>query len=65
MLIRSSDQIPRITALKRFPVPRNFNVSSESCIERGKTWHAPANATRVKKFEIYRYNPESGQKSTH
>ena len=52
---------PRVTVLKRFPVPRNFNVSSESRIERGKTWPAPAGATRVKKFEIYRYDPDSGQ----
>jgi hypothetical protein len=50
MFIRSSDQLPSVTVLKRFPVPRNFNVSSESRIERGKTWHAPADATRVKKF---------------
>jgi succinate dehydrogenase / fumarate reductase, iron-sulfur subunit len=56
MLIRSSDQLPRVTALKRFPVPRNFNVSAESRIERGRTWPAPTNATRVKNFEIYRYN---------
>jgi succinate dehydrogenase / fumarate reductase, iron-sulfur subunit len=61
MFIRSSDQLPSVTALKRFPVPRNFNVSTESRIERGKTWHAPADATRVKKFEIYRYDPDSGQ----
>ena len=61
MLIQSSDQIPRITVLKRFPVPRNFNVSSESRIERGRTWHAPTNATRVKEFEIYRYNPDSAR----
>jgi succinate dehydrogenase / fumarate reductase, iron-sulfur subunit len=61
MFIRSSDQLPSVTVLKRFPVPRNFNVSSESRIERGKIWHAPADATRVKKFEIYRYDPDSGQ----
>ena len=42
-------------------MPRNFNVSTESRIERGKTWHAPADATRVKSFEIYRYDPDSGQ----
>jgi hypothetical protein len=60
MLIRSSDQLPRVTALKRFPMPRNFNVSAESRIELGRTWPAPANATRVKRFEIYRYNPDSG-----
>src|ERR1700692_403144 len=61
MLIRSSDQLPRATVLKRFPVPRNFEVSPESRIERGKTWHAPDGATRLKTFEIYRYDPDSGQ----
>jgi succinate dehydrogenase / fumarate reductase iron-sulfur subunit len=61
MLIRSSDQPPRATALKRFPVPRNFEVAPESRIERGKTWHATSDATRLKKFEIYRYDPDSGQ----
>ena len=61
MFIRSSEQLPSVTVLKRFPIPRNFNVSTESRIERGKTWHAPADATRVKKFEIYRYDPDSGQ----
>ena len=60
MLIRSSDQLPRGTMLRRFPVPRNFGVSSESRIERGKTWSAPAGATHIKKFEIYRYDPDSG-----
>jgi len=60
MLIRSSDQLPRVTVLKRFPVPRNVNVSAESRIERGRIWPAPAKATRVKKFEIYRYSPDSG-----
>jgi succinate dehydrogenase iron-sulfur subunit len=61
MLIRSSDQIPRASVLKRFPVPRNFNVSSESRIERGRTWPAPVGATRVKEFEVYRYDPDSNQ----
>jgi hypothetical protein len=61
MFIRSSEQLPSVTVLKRFPIPRSFNVSTESRIERGKTWHAPADATRVKKFEIYRYDPDSGQ----
>ena len=59
MIIRSSDQVPRVTALKRFPVPRNFGVSPESRIERGRTWRAPAGATRVKALEIYRYDPDS------
>src|SRR5436190_4104351 len=61
MFIRSSDQLPSVTVLKRFPVPRNFKVASESRIERGKTWHTPSGATRVKKFEIYRYDPDTGQ----
>ena len=61
MLIRSSDQVPRVTVLKRFPLPRNFNVSSTSRIERGRTWPAPADASRLKRFEVYRYDPDSGQ----
>src|SRR5674476_430822 len=61
MIIESSDQVPRATLLKRFPVPRNFGVASESRIDRGKTWPAPAGAVRVKSFEIYRYEPDSGK----
>jgi succinate dehydrogenase / fumarate reductase iron-sulfur subunit len=61
MIIESSDQVPRATLLKRFPIPRNFGVSSESRIERGKTWPAPTGATRVQTFEIYRYDPDSGE----
>ncbi len=61
MIIDSSDQVPRATLLKRFPLPRNFGVSPESRIGRGKTWPAPAGATRVKTLEIYRYDPDSGE----
>jgi len=61
MFIRSLEQLPSVTVLKWFPIPRNFKVSTESRIELGKTWHAPADATRVKKFEINRYDPDSGQ----
>ena len=61
MIIKSSDQVPRATLLKRFPIPRNFGVTPESRIGRGKTWPAPAGATRVKTFEIYRYDPDSGE----
>jgi succinate dehydrogenase / fumarate reductase iron-sulfur subunit len=61
MLIKSSDQLPSTTVLKRFPVPRNFGMSPSSRIERGKSWPAPAGAMRVKKFEIYRYDPDSGK----
>lgn len=38
MIIDPSDQVPRITLLRRFPVPKNFKVTPESRIERGKTW---------------------------
>ena len=61
MFIESSAQISRFTMLKRFPVPRNFKLSSKSRIERGKTWPAPAGATRIKKFDIYRYDPDTSK----
>jgi succinate dehydrogenase / fumarate reductase iron-sulfur subunit len=60
LIIRSSDQVPRTTVLERFPVPRNLGVSPESRIERGRLWRAPQGATRVKTFDIYRYDPDSG-----
>ena len=58
MIIKSSDQVPRTTLFKRFPLPRNLGVAPESRIARGRTWPAPADATRVKTFEIYRYDPD-------
>lgn len=61
MIIHSSDEVPRATLLKRFPVPRNFGVEPQSQIERGKTWSAPSGASRVKTFEVYRYDPDSGK----
>ena len=61
MIIKSSDQVPRTTLLKRFPIPRNFGVTPESRIGRGKTWPAPGGATRIKTFKIYRYDPDSGE----
>ena len=36
MIIESSDQVPRATLLKRFPVPKNFGVAPESRILNGK-----------------------------
>jgi hypothetical protein len=60
MIIESSDQVPRATLFKRFPMPRNLGVGPESRIDRGKTWAAPAGAVRVKSLEIYRYDPDSG-----
>src|SRR6185436_20100478 len=60
MIIRSSDQVPKTTLFERFPVPRNFGVALQSRIERGRAWPAPQSAARVKTFEIYRYDPDSG-----
>ena len=59
MFVESSDQVPRATLLKRFSVLRYFGVTPESRICRGKIWPAPPGATRVKAFEIYRYDPDS------
>jgi succinate dehydrogenase / fumarate reductase iron-sulfur subunit len=60
LIITSSDQVPRRTALKRFPIPRNYGVSPGARIEAGRNWPTPEGATRVKRFEIYRYDPDSG-----
>jgi succinate dehydrogenase / fumarate reductase iron-sulfur subunit len=60
MIIESSDQVPRVTLLKRFPVPRNFEVSPESRIEPGRAWPPPKGSLRLKAFEIYRYDPDTG-----
>lgn len=38
-----------------------FTLPPNSVIKEGKTWVAPAGATRVKNFRIYRYDPDSGQ----
>ena len=61
MIIRSSNQMSRLTLLKRFPLPRNFGVNSKSRIERGQTWSARAGTKRIKTFEIYRYDPGSNR----
>lgn len=61
MIIESSNQVPRATLLKRFPLPRNLGVAPGSRIGPGKTWPAPAGAVRVKSFEIYRYDPDTGE----
>lgn len=60
MIVKSSDQVSAAGLLERFPIPRNFAVSPESRIARGRTWPAPAGAVRVKSFEIYRYDPDRG-----
>jgi len=61
MTVGSSDDVPRHTLLRRFPVPRNFNVAAESRIEKGRTWPAPPGATRTRRFEVYRYDPDAGR----
>ena len=60
MIVESSDQVSRRSWLKRFPIPRNFKVTPELRIEKGRIWPAPADAKRVKAFEIYRYDPYFG-----
>lgn len=45
VVIESSDQMPRTTLLKRFPVSRNFNVTPESRIGRGNAWSPPVEAS--------------------
>ena len=50
MIIRGPEQMPRATALKRFPIPRKLGVSPASRILKGRQWQAPAGATRVKTF---------------
>jgi hypothetical protein len=59
-IVTSSDQVSRRAVLKRFPIPRNFGVSPGSRIEAGRRWPAPEGATRIKRFEIYRYDPDRG-----
>lgn len=58
MIIESSEQVPRTTVLKRFPVPQNFGVSAASRIGVGRAWPAPVGAARVKAFRVYRYDPD-------
>jgi succinate dehydrogenase / fumarate reductase iron-sulfur subunit len=38
-----------------------FTLPANSKVGTGKTWPAPAGATRVKRFRIYRWNPDDGQ----
>lgn len=59
MITRRSDEVPHITLLKRFPVPRNFGVSAGSRIGKGRTWPAPTGAARIRRFDVYRYDPDS------
>lgn len=38
-----------------------FGLPKNSVVTPGKTWPAPAGTERIKRFEIYRYDPESGE----
>ncbi|MGX9981584.1 succinate dehydrogenase iron-sulfur subunit [Methylobacterium fujisawaense] len=61
LIVESSDQVSRSSLFARFPVPRNFGLPPGSRIERGRAWPAPAGATRLKEFHVYRYDPDSGR----
>jgi len=60
LIIKSSQQVPRRSLLRRFPMPRNFGLAGRSRIRDGQRWPAPARAVRVKAFDIYRYDPDAG-----
>ena len=64
MIIRSSRQLPSFVLMKRFPVPRNFGLNSRSRVEPGRSWPLSGDANRIKTFNIYRYNPDSGRNPT-
>ena len=38
-----------------------FKLPANSIVGKGKTYHAPAGAKRVRNFQIYRWNPDSGE----
>src|SRR5579871_2362143 len=38
-----------------------FNLPANSKVGTGKTYKAPAGATRVKEFKVYRWNPDDGK----
>lgn len=38
-----------------------FNLPANSQVKEGKTFKAPTGAKKVRKFKIYRYDPDSGQ----
>ena len=42
-------------------VAEELRCGPESRIGRGRTWPAPPGTVRVKSFEIYRYDPDSGE----
>ena len=38
-----------------------FTLPKNSKVRQGKTWPAPAGAKRVRKFRVYRYDPDGGK----
>jgi len=38
----------------------DFILPKNSTVKTGKTWHAPVGAKRIKRVEVYRYDPETG-----
>ena len=38
-----------------------FSLPANSKIKDGKTHKAPEGATNIKKFKVYRYDPDSGE----
>lgn len=59
-IVETSDEMPRHSLFKRFPVPKNFGLPKASHIEHGRIWPAPKGAKRTKTFQIYRYDPDRG-----
>ena len=58
MIVKSSDQVPRLKWPRRFPVPRDFGVATNSRIVEGRSWPTPEGATLIAALRIYRYEPE-------
>lgn len=38
----------------------DFILPKNSTVKSGKTWHSPVGAKRIKRVEVYRYDPETG-----
>ena len=38
-----------------------LTLPKNSVVKTGKTWAKPAGATRVKEFQVYRWNPDDGK----
>ncbi|MBA1147894.1 succinate dehydrogenase iron-sulfur subunit [Ectothiorhodospiraceae bacterium WFHF3C12] len=62
MIIRRSEEQPRWTLLRRFPVPRGFHAASRSRVQAGREWPAPEGAGNVKRMQVYRYDPEGDER---